>query len=260
MLDKAVVNQGKPPKALYRVLSDQIQGYIQSGYWKVGDIIPTESQICEQFSVSPSTVRKTLEYLTRKGYLERKAGKGTWAVDYYKSQETWVVDGLGAFYPYPDLVHVEIFSQETLVNDRSDPLLAAFESEKLLSRIKMIRWLEQTPLNLVHIYMRPQDAEKALAEINPQKDIYLYKVWERLTGKTVSYVQETYEAILAVGEIADRLKIAAGSPLMLAHRLVFDEQGILLLGTRLHMRTDIQKLEMSRKRTMTPKGFSSEVL
>ena len=47
--------------------------------------------------------------------------------------------------------------------------------------------------------------------------------------------------------------IAAGSPLMLANRLVFDEQGILLLATRLHMRTDIQKLEMSRKRTMTAK-------
>ncbi len=253
MPDKRPVSQVKNSKALYRVLADQIQGYIQNGYWKVADIIPTENQICEQFSVSPSTVKKTLEYLTRKGYLERRAGKGTWAVDHYKGQETWVVDGLGTFYPYPDLVHVEIFSQETLINDRSDPLLAAFESEKLLSRVKMIRWLEQTPLNLVHIYMRPPDAEKALAELDPQKDIYLYKIWERLTGKTVSQVQETYEAILAVGEIADRLKVAAGSPLMLAHRLVFDEQGILLMGTRLHMRTDIQKLEMSRKRTMTPK-------
>jgi GntR family transcriptional regulator len=243
----------KPSRPLYRVLADQLQGYIRNGYWAVGNIIPTEAQLCEQFSVSRSTIRKTLEYLTQKGYLERKAGKGTWAVDYYQSEEIWVVDGLGAFYPYPDLVHVEIFSQETLVNDRSDPLLAAFESEKLLSRIKIIRWLEQTPLNLVHIYMRPRDAEKALAELNPQKDIYLYKIWERLTGKTVSYVQETYEAILAVGEIADRLKVAAGSPLMLAHRLVFDEQGMLLMGTRLHMRTDIQKLEMSRKRTLTPR-------
>ena len=242
-------------KALYRALADQIQGYIESGYWKVGDIIPTENQICEQFSVSPSTVKKTLEYLTRKGYLERRAGKGTWAVDHYKGQETWVVDGLGTFYPYPDLVHVEIFSRETLVNDRSDPLLAAFGSEKLLSRIKMIRWLEKTPLNLVHIYMRPPEAEKALAELDPQKDIYLYKIWEKHTRKTVSQVQETYEAILAVGEIADRLKIPAGSPLMLANRLVFDEQGILVMGTRLHMRTDIQKLEMSRKRTLTPKSL-----
>jgi GntR family transcriptional regulator len=253
MADKGLVNQGKQPKALYRVLAAQLQGYIQNGYWVVGHIIPTETQICEQFSVSRSTVRKTLEYLTQNGYLERRAGKGTWAVDYYQSEETWVVDGLSTFYPYPDLVHVEIFSQETLVNDRSDPLLAAFESEKLLSRIKMIRWLEQTPLNLAHIYMRAQDAEKVLAELNPQSDIYLYKILERLTGKTVSYVQETYEAVLAVGEIADRLKIAAGSPLMLANRLVFDEKGILLLGTRLHMRTDIQKMEMSRKRTMAPK-------
>jgi DNA-binding GntR family transcriptional regulator len=253
MLEKGPVNQEKPSKALYRVLSDQLQGYIQSGYWKVGNIIPTENQICEQFSVSRSTVRKTLEHLTRNGYLERRAGKGTWAVDYYQNEEIWVVEGISPLYPYPDLIHVEVFSHETMVNDRSDPILSAFETEKVLSRIKMVRWLEQTPLNLVHIYMRPQDAEKVLAELNPQTDIYLYKILERLTGRTVDCVQESYEAILAVGEIADQLKMPVGSPLMLANRLVFDEQGVLLLGTRLHMRTDIQKMEMSRKRTVAPK-------
>jgi GntR family transcriptional regulator len=252
MLDKGPANQGKP-KALYRVLADQLQGYIQSGYWKVGNIIPTENQICEQFSASRSTVRKTLEYLTRNGYLERRAGKGTWAVDYYQNEEFWVVDGLGTLYPFPDLVHVEIFSHETLINDRSDPILAAFESEQVLSRIKMIRWLDQTPLNLAYIYMRPRDADAVLAELNPQSDIYLYKILERLSGRTVTGVQETYEAILAVGEIAERLKVLVGSPLMLASRLAFDERGDLLLATRLHMRTDIQKMEMTRKRTVAPK-------
>jgi DNA-binding GntR family transcriptional regulator len=255
MLDKGPVDQGKPSKALYRVLSNQLQGYIQSGYWKVGDIIPTESQICEQFSVSRSTVRKTLEHLTRNGYLERRAGKGTWAVDYYQAKEIWVVDGISPPYPYPDLVHVEVFSHETMVNDRSNPILAAFESEKVLSRVKMTRWLEQTPLTLVHSYMRPPDAEKVLSEFNPQTDIYLFRILERITGRTVDYVKETYEAILAVGEIADRLKIPPGSPLMLVNRLAMDEQEVLLLGASVYIRTDIQKMELFRKRTMTPKRF-----
>ena len=70
-------------------------------------------------------------------------------------------------------------------------------------------------------------------------------------------MKETYEAILAVGEIADRLKIPAGSPLMLENRLAMDEQGVLLLGASVYMRTDIQKMEMSRKRTMTPKRHST---
>ncbi len=254
MLGKKLVKKEKSSKVLYRVLADQIQGYIQSGYWKVGNIIPTESQICEQFSASRSTVKKTLEYLTQNGYLERKAGKGTWAVDHYQAKEIWVVEGISPPYPYPDLIHVEVFSHETMVNDRSNPILAAFESEKVLSRVKMIRWFEQTPINLVHSYMRPQDAEKVLAELNPQKDIYLYRILERITGRTVDYVQETYEAILAVGEIADRLKIAPGSPLMLENRLAKDEQGVLLLGASVYFRTDIQKMEMSRKKIMAPKG------
>jgi DNA-binding GntR family transcriptional regulator len=252
MTARGPIAKEKPSKALYRVLADQIQGYIQKGYWKVGNIIPTESQICEQFSVSRSTVKKTLEHLTRNGYLERKAGKGTWAVDYYQDREVWVVDGISPPYLYPDLIHVEVFSHETMVNDRSNPILAAFESEKVLSRVKMTRWLEQTPLTLVHSYMRPADAEKVLSEFNPEIDIYLYRILERTTGRIVDYVKETYEAILAVGEIADRLQISAGSPLMLENRLAMDEHGVLLLGASVYMRTDIQKMEMSRKRTMTP--------
>jgi GntR family transcriptional regulator len=237
-------------KPLYKVLANQLQAYIQNGYWKVGNIIPSEQQIGEQFSASRSTVKKTLEYLTRNGYLERRAGKGTWVVDYYQTADTWVVTGISPPYPYPDLVRAEIFSHETIINDHSNPILGAFESEEVLIRVKLTRWLDQTPLTLVHSYMRPADAEKVLFEFNPQTDIYLYRILERLSGRTVSYIKETYEAILAVGEVADRLKIPSGSPLMLENRLAMDEQGVLLLGASVYTRTDIRKMEMSRKRTM----------
>ncbi|MEW6188482.1 MAG: GntR family transcriptional regulator [Thermodesulfobacteriota bacterium] len=251
MSDEELIKSPESSKALYKVLADQLQDYIRNGYWQVGHIIPSENHICEQFSASRSTVKKTLEYLTRKGYLERRAGKGTWVVDYYLTEETWVVNGISPPYPYPDLIRAEIFSHETMVNDRSNPILAAFESEKVVSRVKLTRWLEQTPLTLVHSYMKPADAEIVLSHFNPQTDIYLYRILERATGRTVSYVKESYEAILAVGEIADRLEIASGSPLMLQNRLAIDEQGRLVLGASVYMRTDIQKMELSRKRTIT---------
>ena len=255
MQDNSSSFQEKPSKTLYRDLADRFRGYIQEGYWKVGHIIPTESELCEQFSVSRSTLRKTMEYLTQKGYLERRAGKGTWAVDYYLSEELWVVDGISPTYPFPDRIRLEIFSHDALVNDHTDPILSAFPSEPVLSRVKAIRWLDRTPLNLAYVYMKPEDAEKVIVALDPQKDIYFFKVLERVSGKIVVKVKDSYEAIPAVGEISERLQVPAGTPLMLAKRLALDEEDELLVGVRLHMRTDIQKLTMSRTRTLAPKKF-----
>ena len=35
---------------------------------------------------------------------------------------------------------------------------------------------------------------KCSLKFNPQTDIYLYKILERITGRTVDFVRETYEA------------------------------------------------------------------
>ena len=72
-------------------------------------------------------------------------------------------------------------------------------------------------------------------------------------GYRIDHFQETYEAILAVGEVADRLQVPAGSPLILVSRLGLDKKGILLYGVRNHMRTDNLKIKMTRTRALTQK-------
>jgi GntR family transcriptional regulator len=240
-------------KIIYKALAEQFRNYIVSGHWKVGNIIPSEMELCRQFGVSRSTLRKAMEYLTHQGYLERRAGKGTWAVDHYQSEEIWMVDGISPNYPYPDQVRVEVFAHETLANDHSDPILCAFEHEPILGRIKALRWFQKTPLNLAQVYMRPKDAEKVVSALDPQKDLYFFKVLERVCGKTVEGVKETYEAVAAVGEVADRLQVGPGTPLIQATRLALDAQDNPLVGVRIFLRTDIQKISLSRRKTLTPK-------
>jgi GntR family transcriptional regulator len=252
-MSKPTFHPIKSSKILYKELAEQFRDYIVNGHWKVGNIIPSEMELCKQFTVSRSTLRKAMEYLTHQGYLERRAGKGTWAVDHYQCEETWMVDGISPNYPYPDQVHVEIFAHETLVNDHSDPILCAFEQEPILGRIKALRWFQQTPLNLAQVYMNPIDAEKVVAELDPQKDIYFFKVLERVSGKTVECVKETYEAVAAVSEVAERLQVGPGTPLIQATRLALDNQGTLLVGVRIYLRTDLQKISLSRTKAMTPK-------
>lgn len=50
---------------------------IDAGNLRVGDRIPSEAELCEQFNVSRVTVRRALDELKRAGYLESRQGKGT---------------------------------------------------------------------------------------------------------------------------------------------------------------------------------------
>lgn len=238
----------KPRKVIYRALADEFRGYILKGEWEVGDIIPTESELCQRFSASRSTIRKTLEHLSQEGYLERRPGRGTWVIDFESNQDIWTIEDISPLMPSPELIKAEIVSLETLARDLADPLLSDFQDADLIARIKLVRRLESTPINLAHIHMRKEDAHKVIDAFEPESDVFLYKVLERLTGKTIYTIQDTYEAVLAIGETAERLHVPPGSPLMLVTRMARDAQGGLLEAIQLFMRTDIQKIKISSKK------------
>jgi GntR family transcriptional regulator len=62
---------------LYYQLREEIKKKILNGTYKENDLIPSERELGEQFSLSSTTVRRALNDLVQEKLLERKAGKGT---------------------------------------------------------------------------------------------------------------------------------------------------------------------------------------
>lgn len=60
-------------RQLFLVLYDEIA----RGALPVGDLLPTEQELCEQFGVSRITVRRALTDLARQGYITRRQGVGS---------------------------------------------------------------------------------------------------------------------------------------------------------------------------------------
>lgn len=60
-------------RQLFLVLHDEIA----RGALTVGDALPTEQSLCEQFGVSRITVRRALADLTEQGFIERRQGVGS---------------------------------------------------------------------------------------------------------------------------------------------------------------------------------------
>lgn len=63
--------------SLVEQVVSQIEDLIGSGHWTVGDKLPPEMELMEEFSVSRNTLREAIRALVHAGLLETKQGSGT---------------------------------------------------------------------------------------------------------------------------------------------------------------------------------------
>ena len=66
---------------LYSQLMGIIKRSITSGALKVGDLLPSEAELCRVYDISRNTVRQAIGALEEEGFVVRKRGKGTFVAD-----------------------------------------------------------------------------------------------------------------------------------------------------------------------------------
>lgn len=71
-------------KKLYMQIYQQILSEIESGTFKVGDKLPAERELCEQFGVSRAPIRQALSALELNGFIYSRQGEGV----YVKSNQS----------------------------------------------------------------------------------------------------------------------------------------------------------------------------
>lgn len=62
---------------LYEQIVEQIEKHIVDGTLQPGDKLPSERQLCEQFSVSRTVIREAIRALHQKGFVDIQHGRGT---------------------------------------------------------------------------------------------------------------------------------------------------------------------------------------
>lgn len=64
-------------KPMYEKIYEAIRERIVSGQYKTGERVPSEKELCDEFSVSRITSKRALEMLTNEGYIIRQPGRGS---------------------------------------------------------------------------------------------------------------------------------------------------------------------------------------
>lgn len=67
----------EPDSPLYIQIADQLRRRAQKGQYAVGDRLPAEGQLAEQFGVNRHTLRQAVALLRQEGTLRVERGKGT---------------------------------------------------------------------------------------------------------------------------------------------------------------------------------------
>lgn len=61
----------------YQRIEYLLKEKIQQGILRIGDYLPSENELCAEFSITRTTVRKALDNLIKEGFIEKLHGKGS---------------------------------------------------------------------------------------------------------------------------------------------------------------------------------------
>ncbi|HEO3400994.1 TPA: GntR family transcriptional regulator, partial [Streptococcus agalactiae] len=66
----------------YIKIHDAIKKEIDKGTWKIGQRLPSERDLADDYSVSRMTLRQSITLLVEEGILERRVGSGTYVASH----------------------------------------------------------------------------------------------------------------------------------------------------------------------------------
>ena len=225
------------PVPLYYQLKKLLAERMSSGEWRSGDMLPTEEQLQEQYRLSRTTVRQALKELEVEGLISRHRGRGTFVSRPKISHSPDPRFNLTAYLieqgmrPGWRVLSAGWVQATAEVTER-----LAVESDTQLYQLRRLRLANDEPIGYHIAHVIPalgQAIDESRLDQGGSLD-YL-----RATGQLdESLANRTIEAVLASDEVAKRLNVLKGSPILMIRRRVFDAAGVPVEDMRAMYRGD----------------------
>lgn len=128
-------------------IHDQIKKDIDEHRWAIGERLPSERDLAEQFAVSRMTLRQAVSLLVEEGVLERRVGSGTFV------SSTRVQEKMRGTTSFTEIVKSQgkvpssqlISYKKTIPNEQEVAKLGIFPTDNII-RMERVRYADQVPL------------------------------------------------------------------------------------------------------------------
>lgn len=206
---------------LYRQIKGLILQALESGEWRPGEAIPSETELAARFSVSQGTVRKAIDEMAAENLLVRRQGKGTFVATHSDPR---------AFFRFLRLVPISGgLEQSTSVPLECWRAKAGQEAARILGLklgdpIIIVRRLLQfsdKPVVVDEIYLPGETFSGLSIEVLREYQGSVYSLFETRFGVRMIRAEERIRAVAADRASADMLRVTEGSPLLSVERVSY---------------------------------------
>lgn len=205
----------------YQLIADDLRERIRAGGFTAGRLLPSESNLSDEFSVSRVTVRRALEQLRESGLIDSQQGLG------------WFVAGDPVRQPLGELDTLEQQLAESGAESTRQVLdfafidaparAAAVLGETRVLEVKRLNLADGEPFARVTVW-----CPEGLASRFSRHDVEARPFYELLDAR-VKGAEQTIGASAASPSDAALLKVPPGSPVLVCERITRSDDGAAVL-------------------------------
>jgi DNA-binding GntR family transcriptional regulator len=206
----------------YKQVADSLRQKILNGEVSSGERLPTERDLCEQFSASRITIRRALQVLADEMLIQRRHGSGTF-VSPTPSRRIPLLntDFSGSIAAHaPDLQRqLESWEWQTATAEIADMLQIDLGERILFAR--RIDVLDDKPVAYDEVYLTEKSANRL--DKNDLGELRFLEHWQKVQDLRIEYLTQSIEAIAAETSHCRHLGGKKNQPLLKEIDVVFLE-------------------------------------
>jgi GntR family transcriptional regulator len=212
---------------IYYQIKQTIKGWIVNKEFGPGNKIPSENELADHFNVSRLTVRQAISQLIQEGFLNSRRGEGTFVtsnenlINSFSLETTGFMDELFSTQLSKVSTKWATLSKMVAPKPVREKLQLETDGEEVV-QIKRVRLLRGRPFTYTINYLPVEIG----ARVN-EKDLYrrrLLEILERDLKVEFTEAVQTIEASFADQEVAEKLEVASGSPILFVEKIMYSKQ------------------------------------
>lgn len=215
------------------IVRRELKKLIRSGYFS-GGMLPSEDSIASMFGVSRTTVRDALANLENLGYISRRQGKGTTVNQIISGLTCRISEGM----PFTELISAQGYHasvRDGVVSKIPAPpeIVAKLRtSDRELYQIQKVFLGDNKPA-IYGINYYPQDYLNDNIFNYPMDETTIFNILhQHFDFPEIAFDVIDIKPITAEGEIAQRLELPEGTPILFFESTSLDSHNVPLLVNR----------------------------